>query len=129
MHIPLRKAIFGWLQPRGNGANLMDGQGRKVTFMGNHRSVATVLAMALAGLLLLPPANAQKRVIDVDHSLLKVHVFKAGLFSAFGHDHEVLAPIAAGSVDESEHASVEFRVVAAKLKVVDPGASESDRVS
>lgn len=105
----------------------MGGQGRKVTFMGNHRSVVTVLPVALVGLLLLPPASAQKHAVDVDRSLLKVHVFKAGLFSAFGHDHEILAPIAAGYVDDSEHASVEFRVAAAKLKVVDPDASAGDR--
>ena len=95
--------------------------------MGNKRTVIPVFCVALGSLLLILPAHAQKRAIDVAHSALKIRVYKTGLFSAFGHEHEILAPIAAGSVDDSGHAAVEFRVEAAKLKVLDPEASPEDR--
>ena len=117
----------------GGGGNLAahmriswTGRGKGV-FVGNKRSVIPVFCVTLGSLLLIPPAHAQKRAIDVEHSVLKIRVYKAGLFSAFGHDHEILAPIAAGSVDDSEHAAVEFRVEAAKLKVLDGDASSEDR--
>jgi hypothetical protein len=70
---------------------------------------------------------AQSRAIDVDHSNLKVHVFKSGLFSAFAHDHEIEAPITRGVVDASEPASVELHVDSRNLRVLDPGTSEKDR--
>ena len=31
--------------------------------------------------------------IDTQKSVMTVRVFKSGLFSAFGHDHEISAPI------------------------------------
>jgi polyisoprenoid-binding protein YceI len=73
-------------------------------------------------------ARAEKRAIDVARSVMKVRVYKAGLFSAFGHQHEVEAPIAVGELDDSaEHSSVALRVDAGKLRVLDPGVSDSDR--
>jgi hypothetical protein len=102
---------------------------RKGTFVGNKRTVILVFCVALGSLSLVPWAHGQKRAIDVERSVLKVRVYKAGLFAAFGHEHEIAAPIAAGNVDDSEHASVEFRVEAAKLKVVDPEASAVDRAT
>lgn len=45
----------------------------------------------------------------------------------FGHEHEIVAPIAAGEVETAEPASVAFRVESAKLKVLDPGVSEDER--
>jgi polyisoprenoid-binding protein YceI len=71
-------------------------------------------------------ASAQPRAIDTKASSITVRVFKAGLLSAFGHDHDMEAPIAAGSVDV-EARQVELRVNAATLRVRDPKASESDR--
>ena len=41
------------------------------------------------------------KVIDTRRSLLVIHVRKAGLFSAAGHEHWINAPIASGSVDEA----------------------------
>jgi polyisoprenoid-binding protein YceI len=57
---------------------------------------------------------------------MTVRVYKAGLLSAFGHDHEISAPIAEGSVD-LEAKKVELRVNAAGLRVLDPKTSEKDR--
>ncbi len=75
-------------------------------------------------------ARGEKRAIDVAHSVMKVHVYKAGLFSAFGHQHEIEAPIAAGELDDSaEQPSVVLRVDTSKVRVVDPGESAEDRAA
>ena len=68
---------------------------------------------------LTPFAQAQSRTIDTTRSTLTVRVFKAGLFSFAAHDHEIQAPIASGSLVESEKASVELAVDARQLKVLD----------
>lgn len=60
---------------------------------------------------------AAERPIDVAHSTLRIHVGKSGLFSAAAHEHWVTAPIAEGSVEESEPARISFRVDASKLAV------------
>src|SRR6185312_11454982 len=71
-------------------------------------------------------AGAQKREIDVKNSTVTVHVYKAGLFSVFGHDHEISAQIASGSVDATGR-SVEWSANADSLRVVDPDSSGKDR--
>jgi polyisoprenoid-binding protein YceI len=71
-------------------------------------------------------AQAQPRAIDSAKSVMTVKVFKAGMLSAFGHDHEIAAPIASGTVDTTAH-KVELRTKAASLKVEDKDASEKDR--
>ena len=55
-------------------------------------TVALVLAMGLCPTVLL----CQSRAIDVDHSELKIRVFKGGFLSAFAHDYEIEAQIAGG---------------------------------
>jgi polyisoprenoid-binding protein YceI len=62
-------------------------------------------------------ATAQERAIDVQRSTITVHVGRAGLFSAAGHDHWIHAPIASGILNDSENPRVEFRVEASKLEV------------
>ncbi len=88
----------------------------------------TTAALAAALFVSLLPAGArnEKRAIDVHHSTLKVFVYKTGLFSAFGHNHEIAAPIEQGSVS-LEPAGVEFRVAACKLRVLDPDVSADER--
>jgi len=54
--------------------------------------------------------------IDVEHSKMRIHVGKAGLFSAAGHEHWVDAPIADGILQEKPP-QISFRVEAAKMKV------------
>lgn len=71
-------------------------------------------------------ADAQARDIDAQRSVLTVRVYKTGLFSAFAHDHEIRAPIKSGRFDEQKR-SVEFKVNAGDLRVLDPGASQGDR--
>ena len=80
------------------------------------------------------------RKIDAAHSKMTVRVFKSGFFSAFAHNHEIEAPIESGEAIEPSMASdsaatgaqnggpsVELRVDARKLRVLDPDASAETR--
>ncbi len=62
---------------------------------------------------------------------MTVHVYKTGLFSALGHNHEISAPIESGQVQRNvqptENPSVELRVDARKLHVLDPDTSDDTR--
>jgi polyisoprenoid-binding protein YceI len=91
---------------------------------------AALIALSLLPLLifLTLPASAAERSIDPVASTLTVKVTKTGLFSAFAHNHEIAAPITAGTVREGDNASVTFRVNARGMKVLDPDASASTRV-
>jgi len=64
--------------------------------------------------------------IDTQKSVMTVRVFKSGLFSAFGHEHEINAPFGHGTFNES-HPSVELAVDARKMRVMDKDMSEKDR--
>jgi polyisoprenoid-binding protein YceI len=66
------------------------------------------------------------REIDIQKSVMRVRVFKSGLFSAFGHEHEISAPIESGSFNESG-LSAEVTVDARKMQVMDRDVSEKDR--
>lgn len=78
--------------------------------------VLGVTGFLLAASLWLESAD---RPIDIDHSTLKIHVGKAGLFSAAGHDHWVTAPFAGGSFDDSDLPQIAFTVDARKLTLVE----------
>jgi hypothetical protein len=57
---------------------------------------ALLLFVALTPLLFtgqLEAATGNKSEVDIAHSKMTVHVYKSGLFSAFGHNHEIDAPI------------------------------------
>jgi len=71
-------------------------------------------------------AHGEQRAIATKTSEMTVRVYKSGVLSAFGHDHEIAAPIAGGSVDAGAH-RVELRVNADAMRVRDPGTSEKDR--
>lgn len=88
-----------------------------------------ILAALLAGVSLAGPAAdpaAGARPIDAQNSTITVYAGASGVFAAFGHEHEIAAPIAAGTVDPAGR-RVELRVDAAALRVRDPKASEKDR--
>jgi polyisoprenoid-binding protein YceI len=70
--------------------------------------------------------SAQQRTIDTAKSVMTVRVFKAGLFSALGHNHEISAPISSGTVNVNAR-QVELHAQTGALKVLDPGTSEKDR--
>src|SRR5260370_3311262 len=78
------------------------------------------LRVMVAGLLLATSASlaAADRVTDTDLSELQIHVGKAGLFSAAGHDHWVSAPFAGGNINDGDLPQVAFTVDARKLTLV-----------
>ena len=80
-----------------------------------------VLSMLLSG----ADASAQK-AIDTQRSVVTVRVYKAGAFSAFGHEHAVRAPIQHGTFDEDK-GTVDFVVDARTLRVLDSDVSQKDR--
>ncbi len=82
---------------------------------------------ALALVVFAPAGVAQPRQIDAGASVITVRVFKSGLLSAFGHNHEITARIATGTVD-ADSRRVEFHTRASSLHVQDPGVSEQDRM-
>src|SRR5262245_46895488 len=83
-----------------------------------------ILVLGLGGLVL----QAAPRGINTSNSAITIHVGKSGLFSAFGHEHVVKAPIAEGAIEESSpKPHVEFRVEARQLKVVDPDTKPEER--
>ena len=83
------------------------------------------LAASLACVL---SASAQQRNIDTQKSTLTVHVGKTGVFSGFGHEHEVRAPILSGTADIGAHPAVEIHVDARALRVIDKDASDQERL-
>jgi len=85
---------------------------------------------SLALWLWLPPlaaAGSDAREIDGVHSTMTVRVYKSGFLSAFGHNHEIQAPIQSGQVKETGNPSVELSVDARKLRVSDTEVSGDTR--
>jgi polyisoprenoid-binding protein YceI len=62
-------------------------------------------------------ATSAEHPIDIAHSTIRIHVGKAGIFSAAGHEHWVTAPIADGRLEEASPSRISFRVEARQLKV------------
>jgi hypothetical protein len=61
---------------------------------------------------------AQEQKIDTQRSLLTIHVGKAGLFSAAGHEHWVRAPFSEGTLNGGTSPHVAFRVDAKTMTVM-----------
>ncbi len=86
---------------------------------------AAALLLLAAGSTAAVPAT---REMDVARSTLTVRVFKAGLFSAFGHNHVIRAPVSQGSFDEGANLpTVHLQVDARQLQALDPDLSAKDR--
>lgn len=94
----------------------------------SHLRVTILLLFLTASAALFAQAKnaAPPRSIDIERSTITVHVYRSGLFSFAGDNHEVRAPIASGTVDEGAR-TVEFTVDARKLKVLDPNLSADKR--
>lgn len=76
------------------------------------------LKLSLAFLAIVAMALAQDTPIDVQRSAISIHVGKAGLLSAAGHNHTIAAPISSGTIRESADPHVEFTVETAKMTVM-----------
>lgn len=85
--------------------------------------MALIVALAAPAFASDPSAT---QAIDPEKSVITIRVFKAGLFSAFGHDHEISAPIASGSFSQ-EPPAVSITVNSREMKVMDRDISEKDR--
>lgn len=85
-----------------------------------------VLVMAVLSSYLPALAQTGDRVMDTNKSVMRVHVYKAGMFSAFGHEHDVSAPIVEGNFNEQQP-SASLRVDARRLRVMDKDVSDQDR--
>jgi polyisoprenoid-binding protein YceI len=87
------------------------------------------LYCVLLVLSLAAPATAAEgpAVVDAQRSRILVRALKGGLFSAFGHDHEVSAPIVRGQIVESEPGRVQLEVDARAMTVLDPQLSPEKR--
>jgi polyisoprenoid-binding protein YceI len=86
-----------------------------------------IVFLVTASLLSALGLSAQQHKVDTEKSTLTIHVGKAGTFSAFGHEHEVRAPIQSGTADTGPHPAVEIHVDARALRVLDKEASDSER--
>ena len=86
----------------------------------------TVLLLLAASLAWTGLASAEERAIDARTSVITVRVYKAGLFSALGHDHEIVAPIGSGTVNTARPQG-QVHIHANSLRVRDLEASEKDR--
>ncbi|HLJ89469.1 MAG TPA: YceI family protein [Candidatus Angelobacter sp.] len=91
----------------------------------------------ISGLLLAPSAwPAQNAAVTSDDagqqsaaeqkSSITVHVYKTGLFSAFAHNHIIVAPIAQSTTD-AKRLAAEILVHSKEMRVTDPGDSDSTR--
>ena len=92
-------------------------------------------AAGAAGLLLVAlGAAAQEKTaysIASAQSKLEIHVYKEGMFKAFGHDHLIAATEISGEAQldaqKIEDSTVRLQIATKSLTVVDPGESEKDR--
>ena len=91
------------------------------------RKTRTKIWFGTAIVMALGTASAQQQAIDIQKSVVTVRVYKAGVFSAFGHDHEIAAPVAGGSADTTTH-HVELRMDAGTLRVRDSKRFDRSRI-
>jgi polyisoprenoid-binding protein YceI len=73
-------------------------------------------------------ADTGSRSLDLHRSHMTVYVYKHGVFSFAADDHEIEAPVIAGSFDESKKV-VDVTVDASKMKVLDPKLAADRRAS
>lgn len=99
-----------------------------VRFSPGQLSTILLVAVFFSGLWLETWAAPKDSRVPIDggRSSILIHVYKAGLLSAFGHEHEIHAAIERGTIDEGKQ-TVEFSVDARALRVMDRDVSDSDR--
>jgi len=91
------------------------------------RTMKRSMFLAAASLLCALGASAQQHNVDAQKATLTIQVGKTGVFSGFGHEHQVRAPIHSGTADTGSHPAVEIHVDARQLRVIDKDASEKER--
>src|SRR4051794_31230551 len=91
------------------------------------RTVARRLLVAAYIGCVVWPISAAEDPIDVQKSRLTVFVYKAGLFSAFGDNHTIAAPISTGAISEGPLLSVRMVINAGDLRVIDDSLDATAR--
>ena len=87
----------------------------------------SAVSILITALLTSSNMSAARHDIDNQRSMITIHVFRTGLLSAFGHDHEVTTRISRGYIEYPEHPSVELWIDARALRVIDSDSSAKDR--
>ena len=87
----------------------------------------TCAIVAIVMLLVGAHVEADAQLIDLERSTLTVHVFKAGLFSAFADNHVIRASLVSGRITGEGTLTVELTVKAAQMTVLDPTLSADQR--
>lgn len=90
-------------------------------------SLDRLLGLLLVSIVVSATARGDMRTVDLERSSITVHVFKAGLLSAFGDNHEIRAPITSGKVEEGNAPAVEISVDARSMTVLDPDLAPAKR--
>lgn len=91
------------------------------------RPTRSALLLICSCILLACRGTAQAVPIDATQSTLTVNVFKTGVFSAFGDEHIVRAPISRGEVVQGPQPSVTLTVQTAQMAVLDPKLAPEKR--
>jgi hypothetical protein len=85
-----------------------------------------VFGMLLSGILRPVDSWSQAHRVDLQHSVITIHVFKSGLFSALADNHEIRAPISSGLVEETGR-RVELVIDSRRLVALDPNLAPEKR--
>ena len=91
---------------------------------------ATLTRLAAVGawiLVWVAPAGAEMRWIDIARSTVTVYVSASGAQPAAAAGHVIEAPLAEGSVNDTDTPHLAFVINVGQLRVVDPGRSADER--
>ena len=91
---------------------------------------ATLARLANVGawiLVWVAPAGAEMRWIDIERSTVTVYVSALGAQRAAAAGHVIEAPLAEGSVDDTDTPHLALVINVGQLRVVDPGRSADER--
>ena len=85
-----------------------------------------LLLITTTAAILSAQASPSGASIDTEHSTMTVHVYRSGLLSFAGDNHEIQAPIVSGVLNEASR-MVELRVDVRRMRVLDPNLSPEKR--
>src|ERR1700730_3237045 len=97
---------------------------------------STMRAISAAMIVLLAPFSVKAQgsgsySIDSQQSKTEIHVYKEGVFKAFGHDHLIAAKQVSGQAQfdpqKIDQSTVRLKIPTKSITVIDPGESEKDR--
>jgi polyisoprenoid-binding protein YceI len=94
-----------------------------------NKHIALIIVALLVSMSRPVFGGSETQPIDRGRSTITVYVYKTGILAGLAHNHEIEAPITWGEVKNSDVPSVELRVDATKLRVLDPEASDGTRAT